>query len=64
MKFGDCHTARNSNENQGTLIYNRKKDQESDTGKWFAELTQPDPWYKDVVPDVCQYRADENTDIS
>ncbi|KAJ5754893.1 hypothetical protein N7533_004436 [Penicillium manginii] len=36
----------------GTLIYNRKKDQESDTGKWFAELTQPDPWYKDVVPDL------------
>lgn len=35
----------------GTLIYNRKKDQESDTGKWFSELVQPNPWYKDVVPD-------------
>jgi hypothetical protein len=42
-----------SNENVGTLIYNRKKDQETDTGKWFSELTQPNPWYKDVVPDVC-----------
>lgn len=37
----------------GTLIYNRKKDQESATGQWFSELVQPNPWYKDVVPDVC-----------
>ncbi|OOQ83212.1 D-amino-acid oxidase [Penicillium brasilianum] len=33
------------------LIYNRKKDQETATGKWFSELVQPNPWYKDVVPD-------------
>ncbi|KAJ5690396.1 hypothetical protein N7462_004788 [Penicillium macrosclerotiorum] len=33
-----------------TLIYNRKKDQGSATGKWFSELVQPNPWYKDVVP--------------
>lgn len=38
----------------GTIIYNRKKDQGSATGQWFSELTQPNPWYKDVVPDVCQ----------
>ncbi|KAJ5875879.1 uncharacterized protein N7529_001463 [Penicillium soppii] len=36
---------------RGTLIYNRKKDQESATGQWFSELVQPNPWYKDVVPD-------------
>ncbi|KAJ6005766.1 hypothetical protein N7451_003710 [Penicillium sp. IBT 35674x] len=34
-----------------SLIYNRKKDQESATGQWFSELVQPNPWYKDVVPD-------------
>ncbi|KAF7712592.1 Uncharacterized protein PECH_002840 [Penicillium ucsense] len=33
------------------IIYNRKKDQETATGQWFAELVQPNPWYKDVVPD-------------
>lgn len=40
----------------GTIIYNRKKDQESATGQWFSELVQPNPWYKDVVPDVCGAR--------
>lgn len=35
-----------------TLIYNRKKDQGSATGDWFSELVKPNPWYKDVVPDV------------
>lgn len=37
----------------GTIIYNRTKDQGSATGQWFSALVQPNPWYKDVVPDVC-----------
>lgn len=41
-----------------TLIYNRKKDQETETGKWFSELTQPNPWYKDVVPDFKSVPSD------
>ncbi|KAJ5893633.1 D-amino-acid oxidase [Penicillium taxi] len=36
---------------QDAVIYSRKKDQESATGQWSSELVQPDPWYKDVVPD-------------
>jgi hypothetical protein len=36
----------------GTIIYNRKKDQESSIGKLTSELVQPNPWYKDVVLDV------------
>lgn len=35
-----------------TMVYNRKKDQESTTGKWFAELIKPNPWYNKVVPNV------------
>lgn len=35
-----------------TVVYNRKKDQESTTGKWFAELIKPNPWYNKVVPNV------------
>ncbi|KAJ6036808.1 hypothetical protein N7540_001087 [Penicillium herquei] len=35
---------------QDTLIFNRKKDQDSATGQWFKALVQPNPWYKDVVP--------------
>ncbi|KAJ5106887.1 hypothetical protein N7456_003562 [Penicillium angulare] len=36
---------------QDTLIYNRKKDQGTAAGNWFAELVQPNPWYMNVVPD-------------
>ena len=35
------------------FLYNRSKDAGSDTGEWFAELMRADPWYKDVVPNVC-----------
>ena len=35
------------------IIYNRDKDAGSATGDWFCELTKADPWYKDVVPNVC-----------
>lgn len=35
------------------IVYNRTKDQGSATGDWFSELVQKEPWYKDVVPDVC-----------
>ncbi|KAJ6078790.1 hypothetical protein N7467_008543 [Penicillium canescens] len=44
---------------RGTLIYNRKKDQESATGQWFSELVQPNPWYKDVVPDFKNIPSDQ-----
>ncbi len=27
--------------------------QETTGLEWFSELTQPNPWYKDVVPGVC-----------
>lgn len=43
-----------------TLIYNRTKDQGSATGQWFSELTQPNPWYKDVVPNVGGCRNTQN----
>jgi D-amino-acid oxidase len=43
------------------IIYNRKIDQETATGKWFSELVQPNPWYKDVVPDVCSILKHSNT---
>ncbi|KAJ5279296.1 hypothetical protein N7478_004668 [Penicillium angulare] len=36
---------------QDTLIYNRKKDQGTAAGNWFAELVQPNPWYMNVVRD-------------
>jgi hypothetical protein len=35
------------------IIYNRKKDQESATGQWFSALVDKNPWYKEVIPDVC-----------
>ncbi|KAJ5832747.1 hypothetical protein N7474_001058 [Penicillium riverlandense] len=34
-----------------TIIHNRTKDQHSAIGQVFSELVQPNPWYKDVVPD-------------
>jgi hypothetical protein len=33
-------------------ILNRKKDVGSATAKWFSELLSPNPWFKDVVPNV------------
>ncbi|KAL4919812.1 hypothetical protein BDW62DRAFT_178498 [Aspergillus aurantiobrunneus] len=36
---------------QDSIVYNRKKDQETPTGSWFSSLVSEDPWYKDVVPD-------------
>lgn len=36
-----------------TIIYNRHKDAGSGTADWFSELVKTDPWYKDVVPNVC-----------
>lgn len=35
-----------------TIIENRSKDKEFSSDQFFAELVQPNPWYKDVVPDV------------
>ncbi|KAJ5666785.1 D-amino-acid oxidase [Penicillium macrosclerotiorum] len=35
---------------QDVTIHNRIKDQDSVTGQWSAELTQAEPWFKDVVP--------------
>lgn len=36
-----------------TALYNRTKDVESATGKYLAEKLKSEPWYKDIVPDVC-----------
>ncbi|EFW19279.1 hypothetical protein D8B26_007527 [Coccidioides posadasii str. Silveira] len=36
---------------QDSIIYNRLKDASSDTAVWFKELINPNPWYKDIVPD-------------
>ncbi|KAB8078188.1 FAD dependent oxidoreductase [Aspergillus leporis] len=44
---------------QDTVVYNRKKDQESATGQWFSELVQKEPWYKEVVPDFRNIPDDE-----
>ncbi|OJJ50872.1 hypothetical protein ASPZODRAFT_126836 [Penicilliopsis zonata CBS 506.65] len=44
---------------QPSIVYNREKDQNSNTGKWFAELTREDPWYKDVVPDFRKIPSNE-----
>jgi hypothetical protein len=46
------------------VCYNRKKDQESTTGKWFAELIKPNPWYKKVVPNVSSSKQDLFTSIA
>jgi hypothetical protein len=33
-------------------VYNRRKDRDSATGQWMAELMKENPWYKDVLPNV------------
>lgn len=33
-------------------IYNRNKDASSATAEWFADLLSPNPWFRDVVPNV------------
>jgi len=33
-------------------IHSRSKDVGSSTATWFAELLSPNPWFKDVVPNV------------
>lgn len=33
-------------------IYSRAKDKGSATADWFSELLSPNPWFKDVVPNV------------
>ncbi|CAK7231704.1 D-amino acid oxidase [Sporothrix bragantina] len=35
---------------QTATVRRRDKDQNTTTGKWTEELTQPDPWYRTVVP--------------
>lgn len=39
------------------VLYNRLKDRNSSTGKWFRELLSPNPWYKDVVPNFRVYEG-------
>ena len=34
------------------FLYNRSKDAGTKTGDWVVELMSPDPWFKDVVPNV------------
>jgi len=36
-----------------TIIYNRMKDASKATADWFSGLLSTDPWFKDVVPNVC-----------
>ena len=35
------------------IIHNREKDAHSTAADWYAELLSTDPWFKDMVPDVC-----------
>jgi len=37
---------------QNTIVWARKKDTNSITGKWTAETTTASPWFKELVPDV------------
>lgn len=37
---------------QDCEIHSRAKDVGSATATWFAELLSPNPWFKDVVPNV------------
>jgi D-amino-acid oxidase len=37
------------------VVYNREKDAHSVTADWFAELLLVDPWFKDMVPNVCGF---------
>ncbi|TVY32253.1 D-amino-acid oxidase, partial [Lachnellula subtilissima] len=34
-----------------TLVLNRLKDATTATGQWLSELTSPDPWFKNTLPD-------------
>ncbi|TVY30236.1 D-amino-acid oxidase [Lachnellula hyalina] len=36
---------------QDTLVLNRLKDATTATGQWLSELTSPDPWFKNTLPD-------------
>lgn len=38
---------------QNNVLHNRKKDASSAVGDWVNELMKLDPWFKDVVPNVC-----------
>ncbi|KAA8652471.1 hypothetical protein EYZ11_009269 [Aspergillus tanneri] len=44
---------------QDTVVYNRQKDRMSQTGAWFAGLTEKDPGYKDVVPNFQKVPDDQ-----
>ena len=35
-----------------TAVYTRTKDAQAATGDWLGELVKPNPWYKEVVPNV------------
>lgn len=37
-------------------IHNRAKDVGTATADWFSELLSPNPWFKDVVPNVRRWR--------
>lgn len=44
---------------QKAAIYNRSKDVQGATGEWLAELVNPDPWYKDIMPDFKHFEEHE-----
>lgn len=33
-------------------IYSRSQDKGSATADWFSELLAPDPWFKEIIPNV------------
>jgi hypothetical protein len=35
------------------VVYNREEDAQSATAQWFSGLLSSQPWFSDVVPDVC-----------
>lgn len=39
-------------DNVACRVLSRKTAADSTIGKWNSNLTSPDPWFKDVVPDV------------
>ncbi|KAJ5312340.1 hypothetical protein PENANT_c011G01453 [Penicillium antarcticum] len=41
------------------FIYNRKKDPQEDIAAFFTDLVEPNPWYKDVVPDFKPIPSDQ-----
>lgn len=44
-------------------IYSRAKDKGSATADWFSELLSPNPWFKNVVPNVSTHAKSVMTQL-